>query len=216
MGVGCDDYGLCYAEAHGQPEQCPRYEDRRSKMKHKHLYSLLDESFVLVKVTFTERNPIREHHKPRTYDYKVPRNWNVKEDDMIVVDTPTNGFVVVAVVSVDEHAIIDPDADHDYKWAVQKIDTTEHDMLVAREREFAEKMLHVERMSQREEALRKYKESLGIDSTAMQVFNDAVSKLSPPSPPENDGYRDHPHRPPETSDDAVPNEPEDTPDVSTS
>lgn len=25
MGVGCDEYGVCYAEAHGQPEQCPHY-----------------------------------------------------------------------------------------------------------------------------------------------------------------------------------------------
>jgi hypothetical protein len=25
MGVGCDEYGLCYAEAHGQPSQCPHY-----------------------------------------------------------------------------------------------------------------------------------------------------------------------------------------------
>lgn len=23
MGVGCDEYGVCYAEAHGQPEKCP-------------------------------------------------------------------------------------------------------------------------------------------------------------------------------------------------
>lgn len=24
MGVGCDEYGICYAEAHGQPDQCPK------------------------------------------------------------------------------------------------------------------------------------------------------------------------------------------------
>ena len=24
LGVGCDEYGICYAEAHGQPEQCGR------------------------------------------------------------------------------------------------------------------------------------------------------------------------------------------------
>lgn len=24
MGIGCDDYGVCYAEAHGRPEKCPR------------------------------------------------------------------------------------------------------------------------------------------------------------------------------------------------
>ncbi len=24
MGVGCDEYGVCYAEAHGQPDRCER------------------------------------------------------------------------------------------------------------------------------------------------------------------------------------------------
>lgn len=24
MGVGCDEYGVCYAAAHGHPELCPR------------------------------------------------------------------------------------------------------------------------------------------------------------------------------------------------
>jgi hypothetical protein len=24
MGVGCDEAGVCYAEAHGQPERCPK------------------------------------------------------------------------------------------------------------------------------------------------------------------------------------------------
>lgn len=26
LGVGCDECGVCYASAHGQPEQCPHYE----------------------------------------------------------------------------------------------------------------------------------------------------------------------------------------------
>lgn len=25
MGVGCDEVGVCYAEAHGQPERCPSF-----------------------------------------------------------------------------------------------------------------------------------------------------------------------------------------------
>lgn len=25
MGVGCDEYGVCYAEAHGEPIRCPSY-----------------------------------------------------------------------------------------------------------------------------------------------------------------------------------------------
>jgi hypothetical protein len=26
MGVGCDEAGVCYAAAHGQPERCPKNE----------------------------------------------------------------------------------------------------------------------------------------------------------------------------------------------
>lgn len=26
MGVGCDEAGVCYAEAHGKPEECPNHE----------------------------------------------------------------------------------------------------------------------------------------------------------------------------------------------
>lgn len=29
LGVGCDEMGICYAEAHGAPENCPHY--RRDK-----------------------------------------------------------------------------------------------------------------------------------------------------------------------------------------
>lgn len=25
LGVGCDEMGICYAEAHGAPENCPHY-----------------------------------------------------------------------------------------------------------------------------------------------------------------------------------------------
>ncbi len=31
MGVGCDEAGMCYADAHGQPEQCPRNADEGVK-----------------------------------------------------------------------------------------------------------------------------------------------------------------------------------------
>jgi predicted nucleic-acid-binding Zn-ribbon protein len=29
MGVGCDEVGVCYAEAHNQPEQCPSHPRRK-------------------------------------------------------------------------------------------------------------------------------------------------------------------------------------------
>lgn len=31
MGVGCDEYGVCYAEAHGEPERCPLNQPEQPK-----------------------------------------------------------------------------------------------------------------------------------------------------------------------------------------
>lgn len=40
LGVGCDDYGICYADAHGEPSQCGRInhaEERAKAEKDSHL-----------------------------------------------------------------------------------------------------------------------------------------------------------------------------------
>ncbi len=31
MGVGCDEAGVCYAEAHGEPDRCPRTAEARAR-----------------------------------------------------------------------------------------------------------------------------------------------------------------------------------------
>lgn len=33
MGVGCDEYGVCYASAHDHPEECPHYNEETQSMK---------------------------------------------------------------------------------------------------------------------------------------------------------------------------------------
>ena len=44
MGVGCDEYGVCYADAHGQPWQCPHYVAPTSAEIAKALSDVLDTS----------------------------------------------------------------------------------------------------------------------------------------------------------------------------
>lgn len=175
-------------------------------MKHKHLYSLLDTSFVLASVVFPDSpsaaKPIKQARpmggaatrdeigswtvpepapwgQPAAtgYQYKVPRAWDVKLDDFLVVNSPINGISIARVVAVDQAASIDPDADFTYKWAVQKIDFTEHTELVKREGDFQMKMLEVERTAQREEAAAKYRAHLPEGSEAMKIFNDAVAAI---------------------------------------
>lgn len=38
LGVGCDEVGICYAESHGVPENCPHY--RAEKYRHRGLFIL--------------------------------------------------------------------------------------------------------------------------------------------------------------------------------
>jgi hypothetical protein len=183
-------------------------------MKQKHLYSLLDKTFCLVRVVFTEGAPQRSRPMTRdemskllartdvdslvgkwvsagapissnirSFAYKVPRTWNVQVDEQLLVDTPNGGLKVAYVVEVDSLASIDPDADFDYKWAVQKIDRSEYDRLVAQEQKFQETMLEIERVRERETAMQKFRDHLPEGSEARRIFEDAVAQIAPPAPP---------------------------------
>lgn len=177
-------------------------------MKHKHLFSLLDTNFTLARVVFDDgslqRRPAqRPERQPRlgrtevsavlasgvepvapwsqdtrdSYQYKVPKLWGTQVDDRLVVDTPY-GMKVARVVEVDPTGAIDPDADHTYRYAVQKVDTTEYDVLVKREADFQATMLQVERTAQREEAAAKYRAHLPEGSESLRIFNDAVAAIA--------------------------------------
>jgi hypothetical protein len=57
----------------------------------------------------------------KKYSYKVRKDWNVVEGDVLVVDAPSSGLTVVSVEKVVE-VELDITADFNYKWAVGKID----------------------------------------------------------------------------------------------
>lgn len=46
MGVGCDEYGVCYAEAHGQPEMCPHAQGMETRQGGNAVPSRSDDSPV--------------------------------------------------------------------------------------------------------------------------------------------------------------------------
>lgn len=162
-------------------------------MKHKHLFSLLDQSSTTVRVSFDNeyvaedydgfsRPPIRKDGKrrPKTYAYKVPKAWNVEENDTLVVNG-VHGLALAHVVSVDGEPDIDIDADYDYKWAVQKVDMTEHNELVSREKNFQDTMLNVERVKQRESLLQSFRESLPEGTEARRLFEQTTASIAAPT-----------------------------------
>lgn len=165
-------------------------------MKHKHLYSLLDNSYALARVVFNTAPPPPEPPRapgqsrkgpapwdgPQTppmpsYQYKVPKAWNVKAEDFLVV-SGHQGLTVVRVLEVDDTASIDPDASHDYKWAIQRVDFSEFDQLTAKERLFQEAMLGVERVRQKEQLMSSFRDQLPDGSEARALFEASVQQIA--------------------------------------
>lgn len=83
----------------------------------------------------------------KKYSYKVRKDWNVVEGDVLVVDTPSSGLTFVIVEKVVEGEI-DITADFNYKWAVDKVDQESYDEQLAKEAEVA-----VELKAQQKKAL---------------------------------------------------------------
>lgn len=173
-------------------------------MKQKHLYSLLDQTFTTVRVRFSKadtaavNNSLRQKHdaspirRPwseadefdrgeRTYVYKVPKAWNVAGDDQLIVLTSQSGLSIVTVIHVDLEPDIDIDANHDYKWAVQKIDLSEFRDLTEREKSFKDQMTQIERVKQRESLVNSFRDSLPEGSEARKLFEATTASLAPPS-----------------------------------
>lgn len=174
-------------------------------MKQKHLYSLLDQTFTTVRVKFERKSQqeieqsLRHKHgaspiqRPwaddydrgeRAYVYKVPKAWNVAVDDQLIVLTSQSGLSIVTVVHVDLEPDIDIDANHDYKWAVQKIDLTEFRDLTEREKAFKDQMTQIERVKQRESLVNSFRDSLPEGSEARRLFEATTTALAPPTPPQ--------------------------------
>lgn len=168
-------------------------------MKHKHLYSLLDQTFTTVRVVFDsvprskQKAPQaklvpplppfmdREYESERGYVYKVPRTWNVQPQDHLIVLSPS-GLQIALVIHVDLEPDIDIDASFDYKWAVQKIDMAEFQSLTEREEQFQTTMLEVERVKQRESLVKSFMETLPEGSEARRLFEATTSSLAAPTP----------------------------------
>lgn len=180
-------------------------------MKQKHMFSLLDQTFTTVHVHIHgDKAPIPQKPRDRerfergaldadavrharwtppvdpgvrTYVYKVPKVWGIKEGETLVV--PARGEIAFAtVVIVDEFPVIDVDADFTYQWAVQRVDFEHHNELVENERKFGETIQEVERVKQRESLLESFRSSLPEGSAARALFESTTISLQAPPPPQ--------------------------------
>lgn len=68
-----------------------------------------------------------------TYTYKTL--LDVKVDDFVLVDTPSNGYQVVQVREVLSALEVDLEVKFEYKWLIQKVDLEHYDKVIAMEKE---------------------------------------------------------------------------------
>lgn len=141
-------------------------------MNQKHLLALLQSGYTTIEVVFNDNGV-----KSKTYTYKARLEDNIQVGDRVVVDSPSKGMTVVEVTAVHKTAKIDLDAPFTYKWIVQKIDRAAYDETQAKEAEFLETMMEVERVHQRELLLGKFKDHLPEGSEARKMFESATQKV---------------------------------------
>lgn len=85
-----------------------------------------NKAFRFVKVEFSTNST-------RLYTYKTIDDIEV--GDTVIVDTPSEGFKAVKVVKVSLPHEEVTERDFQYKWIVQKVDTSRYEEIVAKEQE---------------------------------------------------------------------------------
>lgn len=78
-------------------------------------------------LTFTRTAQCAFSAGPAEYTYKVPEGMIVKPLDEVVVQAP-KGLAIVRVVSVNGTDRIDPHAKFEYKWLMQVVDRSGHEL----------------------------------------------------------------------------------------
>lgn len=109
--------------------------------------------FVLVSVCFPGNT--------NSYTYKALASENVEAGDSVVVLTPREGYKIATVQEVKTSDFIDLSVPFDYKWIIQKVDTTNYKAIEEREAKLRQVLASAQLRKQREELLAIYKEELG-------------------------------------------------------
>jgi hypothetical protein len=94
-----------------------------------------------------------------TYTYKVPPKIGLEVDDLVIVQVRKDGLEIGKVREVHDVAMVDPEADFEYRWIVQKLDTSFVDAMAEEEQMLRRRLMQAE-MMQRLEAATKL---VGVD-----------------------------------------------------
>lgn len=104
----------------------------------------------------------------REYTYKT-LDPTIEVNQKVIVDTPVSGLTVVQVVSVSGVEAMD-NKTVDYKWVVQKVDTTEYQALLEKDAQLAHTIKLANQAAAIAKARKEFEETLaaaGLDSDAV-------------------------------------------------
>lgn len=141
-------------------------------MKTSMLIALMTEGFSLLGVRFRREGG---GQSSKMYHYKYP-GFDVEVGDMVVVESPHNGFVIVDVEEVDNDPVLDTNAGFSYKWVVQKVDTTEYYKHKERELALTKHLRRLQNKAEAERTLATIREELR-DTEAGKEFEALVADL---------------------------------------
>lgn len=86
------------------------------------------------------------------YTYKVPPKLKLEAGDLVIVQVRKDGLEIGKVREVHDVAMIDPEADFEYRWIVQKLDTSFVDAMAEEEQMLRRRLVQAEMMQKLEAA----------------------------------------------------------------
>lgn len=138
------------------------------------LAALLIDDLELVSVRFKDVNG---ELKGKLYSYKVAKEWECEPGDTLVVDSPFVGLTCVVIDEVKGPLTIDTNAPYSYKWAVCKVDLTEHKAQLAREEKFLKHIEEAQTVARKRQAIEALFE--GVEGVGARTsISDAIEELN--------------------------------------
>jgi hypothetical protein len=113
-------------------------------------------------------------HKAYTYKVLVEDGYKVGDTAVALVD---RGLVLVKVVEVHETPQLDLDANFDYKWLVQRVDTTKLEKQLEAEQKFQSTILEIERRKQREKVKNELLDFYGGTEEGRALLEASIKQL---------------------------------------
>lgn len=153
-------------------------------------FNLLDTTYITVAVRFFNEDECAHRETGKTYNYKAPRTAGIEVGDLLVVPA-TQTLRIVKVAEV--HAEPQFNGLPNLKWIVQKVDRTEYDANLERERKFRDALQEVERVRKRDELIHTLTTTAAGSEAAKTLLGEALTMIGAvPAPVADMAFRDPP------------------------